>query len=518
MNRASTTRSTPPVRSAPSTVERTLDRGPQGPLGWADLVDAPGEGHHGEPLHRGAAVLASVVHLTDLHLCDAESPARLEHLDHHGDPGAPYADHLGLVGTYRPQEILTVQVAAAALGAVQRLAAAPVTGVDLDAVLVTGDVTDNAQRNELRWYTELMAGQPVAPWSGHPHRSAWVGSRGAGGWWPHFWHPDGAPAGCADDHPTARYGYPRVPGLVEAARVAVTSPGAGLPVLTVAGNHDTLLQGTVAVTAPLRALATGAERVVGLAPGQTPLVVREATSPVGPARYTHAPTSPRVAVPADGERDPVDPVGPGYWARDVGQVRFVALDTVNPFGGWQGSVDAPQLAWLAEELDRSAGRYVVVTSHHPSWTLTNGYAPSGAPERHLGADVLALLLRHRGVVAWVAGHVHAHSHRWHQAPDRAGGLWEVTTSSLVDWPQQLRVLELAREPGGTLALVSTVVDHLGPATWSRDRLGDPANLAALSRALGGNDYRGRGGAGSRARPAGRAGDRNAVWRLPDPHV
>lgn len=518
--------------TGPSTTARTWRPGAAGPGGWVELVAAPGEQHLGGLPPAGADVLACLVHLSDLHLCDAESPARQEYLDHHGDPGAPYADRLGVIGTYRPQEVLTVPVAVSALRAVHRLERAPATGAPLDAVLVTGDVTDNAQRNELAWYVTLMAGGSLAARSGGP-RSGWVGGPEAQ-WFPHFWHPEGPPPGTAPDVPTARYGYPRVPGLVDAARATLTSPGVGLPWLTVHGNHDGLLQGTVAPDDRLRALAVGDARIVDLSPGQTPLAVLEAAAAVGPARYTHDGEAPFEIVVADPERALVDPgdlpaavdaagdaaasARPGApsacWAVDVGRVRVVALDTVNPHGGWQGSVDEAQLAWLADELDRADDRYVVVTSHHPSWALTNAYAPPGAARRHLADAVLALLLRHPGVVAWVSGHVHQHAHLWHQAPGRDGGLWEVTTSSLVDWPQQLRILELVRERGGTVAIVSTVVDH-GADGWDPGRLDEPGVLAGLSRALAVNDYRGR-SAAALGRATGRPEDRNAVWRLPDP--
>ena len=519
-----------------TTAERTLVRGEPGRLGWSELVVGPGEAHHGDAPHAAGEALACLVHLSDLHLCDAESPVRQEYLDRHGDPGAPYAGRLGTIGTYRPQEILTVQVAAAALDAVQRLDRAPVTGAPLDAVIVTGDLTDNAQRNELAWYTSLMTGGVLAPRSGDPGHSGWVGAVDAV-WSPSYWHPDGAPSGEAPDRPTALYGYPVVPGLVEAARAHVLSPGAGLPWYSVHGNHDALLQGTVAPDPELRRLATGDQRVVDLAAGQTPLVILEGAAPIGPARYTHDATSPRESVTADPARALVRPgefdeahadadqhgasrvAGNGNaWVCDIGHVRVIAIDTVNPHGGWQGSVDAEQLAWLSDQLDRARGRYVVVTSHHPSWTLTNAYVPDGSPRRHLADDVLGLLLRHRGVVAWLAGHVHAHTHVWHQAPDRDGGLWEITTSSLVDWPQQLRVLELVREPGGTLALASTVVDHVGAPGWDPEALGDTANLAAVSRSLAVNDYRARNSPALLARTAGTPADRNAVWRMPDPHA
>jgi metallophosphoesterase (TIGR03767 family) len=495
----------------------TWQPGPSGPGGWRELLAGPAPERAAAP-PQGDPLL-TLAHLSDLHLCDAASPARQEYLDHFGDPDSPWAGRLPEIGTYRPQEILTVQVVAAALAAIGRTTHGPVAGAPLDAVLVTGDATDNAQSNELAWYGALMAGGTVTA-----DLSDWVGAHGDSPW---FWHPDGLGAEPAD-RPTARYGYPQVPGLVAAASEPVSSPGVAVPWFGVHGNHDALLQGVVPPDARLDALATGARRVVDLAPSQTPLVTTEAVAAIGPARYTHDDSSPWEPVRPDHDRRLVVPgqfaaaqvtagaggtAGPGNsWVADAGAVRLIAVDTVNPHGGWQGSLDEAQLAWLEQRLAEAAGGYVLLTSHHPSWTLTNGYAPAGAGRRVLADELLRLLHRHPAVVAWIAGHVHAHTSLWHPRPagsGRGGGFWEITTASLIDWPQQGRVLELVREPDG-LALASTVLDHLGRP----GRLDDPLALAGLSRTLAVNDYRGRDGLLARA--AGRPTDRDTVWRMPDP--
>ena len=59
------------------------------------------------------------------------------------------------------------------------------------------------------------------------------------------------------------------------------------------------------------------------------------------------------------------------------------LDTVNPHGGWQGSLDDIQLGWLDAELRACAGRPVVLFSHHPLQTLINDRRPPG---RHGGSS------------------------------------------------------------------------------------------------------------------------------------
>lgn len=509
------------------TTHRTITRGQPGPGGWRPLTVATGEPRLGDS--DGAIdALACIWHLSDLHLCDAESPARLEYLDRYSDPDSPYRETLGDIGTYRPQEAFTAQVAVTMLETIGRWERGPVSGAPIEVALLTGDLTDNAQRNELSWYQTLVEGGTISPRSGDEHRSSWVGATDARGWDERYWHPDGPPPGFEPDLPTREFGYPTIPGLVDAARRDLVSPGLAVPWISVYGNHDGLLQGTVAPDAALTALALGEERVIGLPVGASPLLTQQAIEQVGPARYVHDATSPRVLVPSDRRRAFFSPDrfadvtrGPGsettYFVRDLDRIRIVCLDTVNPHGGWQGSLGRSQLDWLARVLAESDDRYVVVASHHPSPTMFNDYTPVGAEPRVLGDEVVALLLSAPTVVAWIAGHIHAHAAEYRG--DKRRGFWEITTSSLIDWPQQVRLLELLRVDVGAgpqIALVSTVVDHASPVATLDGDLADPATLAGISRELAANDYRLRKRTLRGLRLDSSPTVRNTVWRSPDP--
>lgn len=506
------------------TTRGTVARGEPDDAGWRGLQPAAGE-----PWLQDVPdgdVLACLWHLSDLHVCDSESPGRIEYLDRFSDPDSPYREELGDIGTYRPQEAFTVQVATTMIQTVNGWTDGPTTGAPIDTVLLTGDLTDNAQRNELAWYQGIVTGGTISPRSGDDERSSWVGATDPATWDERYWHPDGPPPGVEPDRPSRLYGYPTIPGLVEATRRDVTSPGLFLPWISVHGNHDGLLQGTVPPDDDLRALAVGAARVTGLPEGADPMMTAEAIAGIGPARYVHDPRSPRVPIAADEGRDFVQPgefaattreAGPTYFATDVGRVRLIALDTVNPHGGWQGSLDETQYAWLADQLDAASDRHVVIASHHPSFSLTNDYAPDGAEPRVLGSEVVVTLLEHPNVVAWIAGHVHFHFAMRHG--DDTSGFWEITTSSLIDWPQQARILELVQVDDGErpeVAIISTVVDHGAPAHWSADAIDDPAVIASVSRELSANDYRLR-ESSLRGLLLDSAPDvRNVVWRVPDP--
>lgn len=68
---------------------------------------------------------------------------------------------------------------------------------------------------------------------------------------------------------------------------------------------------------------------------------------------------------------------------------------------WNGAVGAKQLAWFEGVVSDAAaqGRKVVVFAHHP-------VAPAGAYDAWDADELLAVLGRHRHVVAWFNGHHH----------------------------------------------------------------------------------------------------------------
>ncbi len=203
-----------------------------------------------------------------------------------------------------------------------------------------------------------------------------------------------------------------------------------------------------------------------------------------------------------------------YYRYDHSRVTVLVLDAVNEHGGYQGSLDTPQFAWLEAELadaDREK-RYVVLASHHTLADLVNGRSTPGAAGRVLSPEVDALLDAHPSVLLWLNGHTHitritSHSgrHPW----------WEVTTPSLIDYPQQGRVVELLRSPTGTITVATTMLDHVGELPWS-GHVDSVRAMAGLSRQLAANDWQFRPDDFEQHPLAGAARDRNVLLHLPDP--
>ncbi|HET9780685.1 MAG TPA: metallophosphoesterase [Candidatus Dormibacteraeota bacterium] len=374
----------------------------------------------------------------------------------------------------RPQEMLNTHAIAAMVRTINAIE-------DVDVVAMTGDGVDNTQRNELDNLCALLDGGLVKPDSGAPgyegvQRVDWPGEI--------FWKPDGKADG---DIFQRDLGFPPHPGLLDQAVTPFTSAGLRVPWLRCWGNHEQVCQGVGIVTAALAEAMRGSLKAIEMPPGLDPDQAIDIFVS-NPERFM---TGASRSVASDPSRRPIkrsDLLPSSYYVHDTEQVRFITLDTVCDAGGADGTIDEAQLHWLDDRLSELPDRYVVVLSHHGYDTLFN---PRG---RQRAERLLQLLQRSPNVVLWLNGHIHANRITPRET------LWEVTTSSLVDWPCQARLIEIEQASGGLLAITCTMLDH------------DGEGLAGLHRELAANVP----GNGFDSWRPGLPPDRNAVLLLPDP--
>ncbi|WP_148044933.1 TIGR03767 family metallophosphoesterase [Nocardioides marmorisolisilvae] len=488
---------------------------------WATVVRSDlAQGKRGREDRRVG--LATVVQVSDLHVTDVQNPMRFEYLDRYNSTG------------HRPQELLNVQGTAALVGRINALTGGPATGRAVDAVMSTGDNTDNQSGNELEWLLTLLAGGTVHPESGAADDFEGVAASGLD----EYWQPD--------SETTDRYkrlGFPHVPDLVKASTAPFEAPGLAVPWLLTMGNHDVVANGMLENLNYVRDWSTGGRKVFSAHCDATVrLAARldavKAGDDVGSLIDTVARAGQTRTVQADERRLPytgaefvrllhevrftgAGPVGHGYdldagsdrlfYSRRIApRVVAISLDSTNQAGGIDGSIGRTQRDWLLRALAEAADDYVVVFSHHPSWAFDNTARDPRTPDddRFDGGQLAAILHDHPQVLAWVNGHSHNNKIRphWHRDPKRS--FWEINSASHVDAPQQARMIEIATNSDGTVSLFTTMIDSDAPARTSYDDL-SLSSLASMYRELAHNDP-------ARADRSGAPVDRNTELLLADP--
>jgi Calcineurin-like phosphoesterase len=353
--------------------------------------------------------------MTDAQLADEMSPARIEYQ-------RPVS---GFTGAWRPHEALGPQTFDSAvrnvnLNRLSRTRSSSGGRAKLDFTLVTGDLSDNHQHNEVRWAVRILEGGRVDPFSGarlsranrcpgapadvrrrlnaavaarqytgvqdpadYPGRPAAV--------YGNFYDPE-RPA--AANTPFAA--LPRHPGLLQRAQRPFSAQGLQTAWYGARGNHDAVAQGFFAGRAGA-SLATGCRKVMPPPVLQTPSgnpwdAMRAMLRAPGGAtwvppdrarRFVSARAFKRLHGRADqghgyrmtprGERRASAGAASYYaWSPKPG-LRFVAIDTVAEGGGPDGNIDHPQYRWLKRVLTgaRRRDELVLVYGHHSLETMLN---------------------------------------------------------------------------------------------------------------------------------------------------
>ncbi len=489
---------------------RRLEAGP----GWQTIVrDELAEAASGREDRRTA--LASFVQLTDVHIVDAQSPVRFEYVE-------------GFAGSaYRPQETLTTQGLAALVRQVNTVASGPYTGRAFDAVVTTGDNTDNKETVELDWFLTAMNGGTITPNTGDPDTYEGVQDSGAD----LYWNP-----GLSIQDIYKKAGFPDLPGLLDAAITPFTSPGLNTPWYCVFGNHDDSVQGTLPNGITLIEEMYTGSRKFELPPTKESMSVGSAASS-GRAgdvlTALSAVTTPRRTVTADLSRKPFTPeefiaehlkpentgpgpvghgfnsdageTGIGYYTFEIAPgVIGISMDSTNRAGTTEGSLGEAQFRWIEKTLRDGSSRYYdtdgspvagqgsdtwfILFSHHTSWSMDDLEPdPTHPSERRIpGAELVDLLHRFPNVLAWVNGHTHRNRIKpWEgSSPDRS--FWEINTASHIDFPQLGRIIEVADNADGTVSLLATLFEADSPYSVNYTDL-SPLGLASLYREFSFND-------------------------------
>lgn len=414
-----------------------------------DLADA------GDP--EGALRILRFVQVSDAHVLDDDAPEPMR---------VGFLDPLGseFTAASRPQEEYTDEVLASMVRALN----AEHERDALDFIINTGDNVDNELENELMRFLDVWEGThtTTGPVSGLECR------------------PDGQSGSVDDDANDVSDQCTSLPADLAGNNTPLAP---GLPWFGAFGNHDGLIQGNVPIEPSFQEIAAEYGRYflsqreyVGMhfLAGGGCVADRPAGTVLDDNGHGFGYAGDRLCDD--------DPDNDGYYAFTQRGVRFVVLDTVNDdfvtgnehlagqfnpertvgndvIGGYaEGAVDPAQFEWLLGELRQHPDQLVVILSHHTPNSMfsskAEGYCGGGQCLDDLmteagyktGPDLVEALSEHPNAVAWFGGHTHQHRIQPKSVDGAPSpGFWNVETSSLIDLPQQARVVELWRTADGT---------------------------------------------------------------------
>jgi metallophosphoesterase (TIGR03768 family) len=406
------------------------------------------------PLKADETPLLRFFTMSDIHITDVQSPVQTIYLGITGQAG--------LSSAYSPVIVGTTQVLDSAIQTVNQLD----TKTPVDFGVFLGDAVNNTQRNELRWYLDVIDGNHVIPNSNASLKSS------------------------------AAYVQP-----FTAAGLKST-----IPWYQVLGNHDHFWSGMFPANDLLQKTAIG-NRVLNVGnlitdpkafehPGFYTGVVDGSTSTgqvqfVGPQEQF--PTPPEITANADRHllsrkewmsqffETKSAPVGHGFSKEslDTGDanytfepksavpVRVIVLDDTEvdtetlqgPANGASGRLTPQRFEWLKNELKKGQAddKLLIIAAHVPIGVDTNLWDKASSPTEK---ELITELKKYPNLILWIAGHRHLNtvtafpSDAIETNPEL--GFWEVETASLRDFPQQFRMFELFADVAEKTVTIQTV--------------------------------------------------------------
>lgn len=435
-------------------------------LDYQKRLDLMAADYNGATTTTGSQLLNFFV-MTDIHITDKESPAQAIALR---NQGAKYSAYSGVMLT-------STQVLDAAVQTINNLNKKN----KFDFGISLGDAANSTQYNETRWYVDTLDGKNVNPDSGTKN----------------------------DPVPGANNDYQ---DEFKAAGLDKT-----IPWYQVIGNHDHFWTGFLPANDYIKQTMV-ADKILNLGnPFINPAGVdsrgyymgsidgsTKYGTIIGAGAVKDFAANPTVAS-ADKNRRSLspsewmseffttssNPVGHGFNKADAAKgfanysfepksdlpIKVIALDDTQSnsdsndpiangfgqgsYGYGHGELDEERYNWLVSELDKgqAAGQLMIIAAHEPIGVEQTPSMMAWNPE--VEAKLLAKLHTYPNLIMWVAGHRHENTITALKSPDTNHpelGFWQVETSSLRDFPQQFRTIQINSNSDNTISIFATDVD------------------------------------------------------------
>ena len=465
-----------------------------GPLVSEQRVDLMGT--YTPPERNHPATLLRFFAISDIHITDKESPSQLIYMQQLNQ----YGFEAGATSVYSPVMMYTTHVLDAAIQTVNALH----QNNPIDFGISLGDACNSTQYNELRWYIDVIDGEVIRPSSGahvgvgsidyqKPFKAAgldpsipWYQAIGNHD---HFWLGSIPPDGKDGNDPSLR---------------------------------ESCTSGEVIAMSDI---LYSAENIYSFKdPGMTKyyMGVIDGGTPNGDiikkGQFDNFSAPPRVV--ADQNRysltktewveeffnTSTEPVGHGFDLVPAGQesgfacysfvpkanipIKVIVLDNTQREDDQSTSIhghgflDEARWEWLKAELadGDDNDQLMIIAAHAPicvqkAGTFMEWFDNSAMPDEPQNAvdlpELLEELHSHPNLLMWIAGHRHVNTVKAFESPDPVNapenGFWQVETSSLHDFPQQLRTFDIKLNSDYTISIVATNVDpaaKAGTPAWT----------------------------------------------------
>ncbi|MFA7083525.1 MAG: TIGR03768 family metallophosphoesterase [Arcobacteraceae bacterium] len=450
--------------------------------------------------------------ITDIHITDKESPSQLIYLQ----PSNIIGDMRGIdlesriTSVYSPSMLYTTQVLDAAIQTVNALH----TQDSIDFGISLGDAANNTQYNETRWYIDVLDGKVITPSSGinagkdtidyqKPFKA--VGLNKEIPWYQaignhdHFWMGSIPVDGLASYNLRASYVGEEVHAMPNA--IAKSSDIYNLKAPILPFYYMGVIDGSTPTGDIIKAGPVIVDGKITPAPIIAPDVKRHSLTK---ANWT-------------GEffNTSSTPIGHGFNLVPSGKnsefacysflpkskipIKIIVLDNTqreddgdHTIHG-RGFLDDERWSWLKAELaaGSAAEQLMIIACHIPiavspyatknaageivgdtfmDWFKHDTRTPTATIQNAVTLDALiAELHSHPNLLMITAGHRHLNTVKAFVGDTPEQGFWQVETSSLFNFPQQLRLFDISLNSDYTISISVTNVDPAvkeGTPAWT----------------------------------------------------